>query len=232
MAYICKCMRKISEKIPSFLFGLSVGVIGAGLFFIFKLDDYFTKMDFSKNEIREISSTKINPETVVSEKQSISNNEKISKSEISKSNSKISNKENKLISSPDSLNIFNESIKLLTEELLAIKNVTLKDYDQTEKRSAKDSMLSAMSGIQESKSGPLYMIEFRKTPLNSKGYKMTRNRVLLYGINETDEIELIRYNSNFYLRCSGSVYKLEHTIEFHAFEKVSESELPEKSKIG
>jgi hypothetical protein len=49
-------MSKFREKVQIFVFGLSVGLLAACLFFIFKLDDFFRKIDFSVlNQKKNIS---------------------------------------------------------------------------------------------------------------------------------------------------------------------------------
>ena len=60
-------MSKFRDKLQFFVFGLSVGLLVACLFFIFKLDDYFRKIDFSilnqkKNISEEIITAKTEPE--------------------------------------------------------------------------------------------------------------------------------------------------------------------------
>ena len=67
-------MPKFREKIQIFVFGLSVGLLAACLFFIFKLDDYFRKIDFSilnqkKNISEEVVSVKSEKENIEGKKE-------------------------------------------------------------------------------------------------------------------------------------------------------------------
>ncbi|MFL5753606.1 MAG: hypothetical protein ACJ76F_09380 [Bacteroidia bacterium] len=43
-------MLKLGQRLQIFIFGLTVGLLIGCLFFIFKLDDYFTKFSFSNNK--------------------------------------------------------------------------------------------------------------------------------------------------------------------------------------
>ena len=115
-----------------------------------------------------------------------------------------------------------ENISILKEELIAVKNIRVKcDADVSSSKS--DSVLSEISGIQN-RSGDFMMIEFWKTPLNSKGYKMSRNKLVLYGANVQD-LDVVKLDNNFYLKNNNSAYRLEYSNEFKRMEAVTEREI-------
>jgi Sec-independent protein translocase protein TatA len=84
-------MSKFRDKLQTFVFGLSVGLLIACLFFIFKLDDYFRKIDFSilnqkKNVSEEVVPAKTEKETGEAKKDEKPQNKKTENSSSKKTN--------------------------------------------------------------------------------------------------------------------------------------------------
>lgn len=222
-------MGRFSQKVQVFIFGISLGLLIGCLFFIFKLDDFFTKVSlFEKDPKAKVHEEIVKEDnTPTPEKNNNSNKEK-KKTKVISTNSDsniISNysNENNVIVSED------ENINVLKEELIGVKNLYLKDFDANSGyKSISDSTLTAMSGITSNKKNDFYMIEFWKTPLNSKGYKMTRNRVLIYGIKEKEDLTLVKFNDNYYLKNNSEVFKLNYSADFKPMERVSENAILQK----
>lgn len=225
-------MLRFGQKLQIFIFGLTVGLLVGCLFFIFKLDDYFSKFSFSGNK----NTTKI-IEQVVSE--SDANKTPVKEDKVFKKpapknrpsgDSSIKENSGALTFENSSLQLENpETINVLKEELVGVKNIYLKDFDSNRNyKSSSDSLLSTVSGISEPKKTDFFMVEFWKTPLNSKGYKMTRNRVLVYGLTDKPDIALVKVSDNYYLKNNSMVYKLNYSTEFKPMERVTENAILEK----
>lgn len=60
----------------------------------------------------------------------------------------------------------------------------------------------------------IFVIEFWESPLNSTGYKMGKNKIVLYGIHSYEMVSLTRHNSQIYLKYFNELYPLEHTTSF------------------
>ncbi len=215
-------MAKFKEKISPFVFGVTVGLLIASSAFIFKLDEYIRNFQF-----REKSSfTSENPaeqELDVNEKQT----EKSPSSKNLKSKRKLSNQKTQL---PDSNSIVNfstatidENITVLKEELVGIKNIRIKT-ERDKLTTSKDSAIGKLAGIEEKSSGDFVIIEFWKTPLNSKGYRMSRNKVVLYGQPEQD-LEIVKLDDAFYLKNNFGIFKLVYSNDFKKMEPVNESSI-------
>jgi hypothetical protein len=226
-------MSKFSQKVQIFIFGASIGLIVASLFFIFKLDNLFSKVS-----IFESGTNATVHEEELSNKKADTNSVFISKDkkliEATKKNNLFeSNDSNRLSSRNGFVNddevYFSdeENINVLKEELLSVKNITIKDFDGNQ-NSKTDSVLYAESGIQPNSKTDLYLIEFWKTPLNSKGYKMTRNRILIYGIKENQDLCIAKIKDNFYLKNNTEVYQLNYSSDFKPMVKVNEESIIKK----
>lgn len=205
---------RFKYKIPPFVFGVSIGLLAGIAFFIFKIDDYLKK--FNKPDIDNI---KIVEQTITN-----SPSENKAKEE-SKSGKKASintkNSPNINYNEVDAL-LKEDDIKVAQEELLSVKNIKVIDLDTRTKR---DTLTGQLAGVTSSDYPNLFFVEFWKTPLNSKGYRMTRNRVILYGLSDFSNITIYKVDDNFYLKDDDVVYKISSGTEFKPMELVSDSQL-------
>ncbi len=207
---------RFKYKIPPFVFGVSIGLLVGVAFFIFKIDDYLKKIN--KPDIDNIKIVE----------QSVSNTSSENK-ESSKGDSKpkkkftvnTKNSPNINYSEIDAL-LKEDDIKVAQEELLSVKNIKVIDLDATSKR---DTLTGQLAGVTSTDYPNLFFVEFWKTPLNSKGYRMTRNRVILYGLSDFSSITIYKVDDNFYLKNDDVVYKISSGTEFKPMELVQDSNL-------
>ena len=205
-------MLKFKYKIPPFVFGVTIGLLIGIVFFIFKIDDYIKKI--SKPSIESI---KVTEQTVnnVSDKKEDKNADK--KSGINTKHSPNIN-----YSEVDALLNDENDITVAKEELLSVKNIKVIDLDGSKKQ---DTLVGQLAGVTSSDYPNLFFVEFWKTPLNSKGYRMTRNRVILYGLSDFSNITIYKVEDSFYLKNDEFVYKISAGTEFKSLELVSDAEL-------
>jgi hypothetical protein len=215
---------KFREKLQIFVFGVSVGLLAGCLFFIFKLDSYVRKFDMNLlTQKQNVSEQLVNPNKTDEENKAQDKNN--NKSNTKKENNG-SNKNQSLISFndvTDSSYINSDNYQVLKEELIAVKNIYVKTITPIEKTSSADSLAASLAGVITPAAEEFFMIEFWKTPLNSKGYKMTRSRLLIYGYPEKADLALIKRNDNYYLRNNNLVYKLNYSSEFKPMERTTET---------
>ncbi len=204
---------RFTRKIPTFVFGLSIGlIIGLG-FFIFKINDVFNRIkDSAKSQITVVEQTVKTDANDTEE--SIKNKERF-KINLNKS-SKVNYAE------VDSLINESSEINVATDELLAVKNVKVIRINPSDNDN--DSLAAEIAGIKENTTD-LYFIEFWKTPLNSKGYRFSKNKVLLYGFIDFNNVSLYDLDNSFYIKCSDQVYKLFYGADFKSLERVVDIEL-------
>lgn len=203
---------RFKYKIPPFVFGVSIGLLAGVAFFIFKMDDYLKKINKPN-----IDNIKIVEQTILN---TPSKNKEEKKSKKT-SDINIKNSPNINYSEVDAL-LKEDNIKVAQEELLSVKNIKVIDLDT---RSKKDTLTGQLAGITNSDFPNLFFVEFWKTPLNSKGYRMTRNRVILYGLSDFSSVTIYKVDDNFYLKNDDVVYKISSGTEFKPMELVQDSNL-------
>src|SRR5690606_28930961 len=126
----------------------------------------------------------------------------------------------------DSLTALKEdmNIKVATDELLSVKNIKVIKIGDNFSGSDKDSLIADLANVNESASD-VYVLEFWKAPLNTKGYRFSKNRIMLYGFVDCNDVVLYQLNNVYYIKASNQVYKLSYGGEFKPLERVSDSEL-------
>ena len=204
---------RLKRKIPTFIFGLSIGlIIGLG-FFIFKINDVFNKLKESNKGQVTIIQQPVKNVKIGSDKQK--NNKDRFKINLKRS-SKIDYVE------VDSLITEEDQFTIAKEELLSVKSLKVIKIGGGSNQS--DSLAAHLANVKENVSD-LYFVEFWKTPLNSKGYRFTKNKIMLYGFMDSNNILLYELESSFYIKSSDQVYRLFYGGDFKQLERVLDTEL-------
>lgn len=141
--------------------------------------------------------------------------------------SKTKSKDDSLNNNMDSSVVFkgpDSNIVVMTNQLVSVKSLPLKNIDsltnadKTNRKS--DSVIASMSNIDAEQDPHLYRIEFWQSPLNFKGYKMSKGKIVLYGINSNTTMRLVKWADEYYLVSNQNVYKVIYTDNYKPFEKV------------
>lgn len=234
-------MSSFKEKSYGFIIGILVGLIVAGGFFIFKLDDYFKELSFYKSVSNTFSSDSKTAEPNVPEVTTTKSNEvKKKKKEAVITVDK--NGEDEKIVNADSTKIAKDSLTLVNpnsdevvvrkDELLSTKTLDVINLDPVAKMNGKDSLLQKVSGIKDDRSSSKqYLnIEFWSSPLNYKGYKMSKYKLILYGVSSPDGLKIYRLEDVTYLKSSYFVYRLDATGEFKPYERITDESILNRLK--
>ena len=208
-------------------------LIGLG-FFIFKMDEYVKEFSFYKKlqhpePVVTVVEKKEEP-TANSQKPIVSSFKQI-KAPI-KNISTDTSKTKEIAAIKDSLKtdslktVFtdNEDVVVKKDELLNTKAYPVTELDAKADASKikQDSLLETVSGVKNENGYSSFTIEYWRSPLNYKGYRMAKNKIIVYGITPETEIKLFRLEKNIYLRMASSTYKLEYSNEFRQLEKITD----------
>jgi phosphotransferase system IIB component len=205
---------RLKRKIPSFVFGVTIGLVIGSAFFIFKINDLFDRVRLAASD--QITVIQQPVKVVDAEKDHSKKDGERFKINLGKK-SKIDYKE------VDSLLQNDESIIVATDELLSVRSVKVIQIGAN--TSGSDSLAAKLANVEESSANNLYFVEFWKTPLNSKGYRFTRNKVMLYGFSDFTNAVLYSIDNSFYLKSGDQVYRLFYSPEFKKLERVVDNDL-------
>lgn len=205
---------RLNRKLPTFIFGVSVGLIIGIAFFVFKINDLFDKL----------KSTAAEKITVVEQPIIQSSNETDSRNNKGKERFKIQIAKTPKVeyNEPDSLFESDAELTIATDEIISVKTVKIIKIGSTS--SGKDSLASKLAQV-EDVSSTMYFIEFWKTPLNSKGYRFSKNKIMLYGFVDFNNVLLYELDNSYYLKSSDQVFKLFYGSDFKKLEPVFDTDL-------
>ena len=70
-----------------------------------------------------------------------------------------------------------------------------------------------------------FIVEFWKSPVNYKGYKMGKNKIIFYGIEEPDWVKLYFLDENFYMEYGAVYYLLNQNPDFLTFSRIIDTSI-------
>lgn len=246
-------MSNFKEKSQVFIMGLMAGLIIAGGFFILKLDDYFKELNFYKNIAKSFhqdskngeATVKLEDKTPVKEKKSKDITTK-NKSISSIDSSNIIKEKTDFVLNADTLNSHltkdsllltassaSEDIVVRKDEMISSKTVEIINLNSgVNHLNSKDSLLQKVSGIKDDKNNTKQFIniELWQSPLNYKGYKMSKYKIALYGVSSLEGLKVYTLDEVIYIKNGGIVYKLENSSEFRPYDRITEENLISKFK--
>jgi hypothetical protein len=234
------------DKIQVFFFGLMLGLLIGACFFVFKLDSYFKELSFyksfSKNNFVKEVVVEAADENKSAEKKNSAPGFK-TKSRLNPGKSDTSNSvnvapvkqsvEHRDSVRPDSsVKTFEENIVVKKDEMIASKMLEIQTLPGIKDAASanSDSLLNKISGIKKETPGATYKVEYWMSPLNYRGYKLLKNKIILYGINPAENLKIYKIDGVVYCKNSSLVYKLDYSPEFRYFEIVSDESVIAKIK--
>ncbi|MCW3101908.1 MAG: hypothetical protein JWO09_348 [Bacteroidetes bacterium] len=241
-------MSNFREKAQVFIIGLSIGLLVAGAFFILKLDDYFKELNLVKKVSQGFSSPAPPPENTEKadspEKQEKKQTPKPSANKAEGAGDSVAAPEKTdLVLDADTLNMRGDSVNAIMaaeddivvrkDELLLTRTLEVNNLNlMASKPGSKDSLLQKVSGIKDDKPGSrqMFNIELWASPLNYKGYKMSKYKIVLYGIQSLDNAKLYRLDDVIYLKSAAMVYRLDYASDFKQYERITDEQITNKLK--
>lgn len=215
-------MSTISSKITFFIFGMFSGVVITSLLVLLLSDNISPGKFFKKITSRDTIVDKSvafydeQPKKIVPKaKPKVEQDDFFTDNQIEESSTIASNSESE--------------IQVSKDELINILSFPLKDLDRVEIKKSSDSLLQQFEGQAVNQDKRNYQIEFWKSPINYKGYKMIRNRIVVFGLDPAEQTTVIKYENQIFLKSGSIFYALKMTDEFEALKKTEEDT---KTKIA
>ena len=230
-------MQQFRDKLQVFFMGLMLGLLVGVGFFLLKLDDYFKELNFYKHiSLSQDATTKESDDSKSSQPNKNGSSNATYKAPLKM----ISPYPDSTDRSEQNVSQANQSstdtaqnhadIVVMKDELIGVKQLDVINNTLTASGNGvtnKDSLLQKYSDIRDDRNNPKqqYAIEYWHSPINYKGYKLSKNKVILFGITMQDEIALVKLDDGLFLKIQQVPYKLELNDDFRQFEKVSDESL-------
>ena len=239
-------MKGLGNKLMIFSLGILMGVIAGGaiVWFVFGSEgkniyifnnspkkEQAVESESDKNNIKSQKENykRSNSTAQSPEAESASNQMDLANTKEQNSNAGdfdfVENNKSKMDSgSANFLNeVSEEVIVVRKDELLYSKYVQLTDLNLgNESVSKRDSMLQYNAGIKEYPTNTSYIVEYWKSPINYKGYKTNKNKIVLFGLIEAEKPKLYKLGDEIYLKNNDKSYKIKKSADYSAYEVVTD----------
>ncbi|GAB4134706.1 MAG: hypothetical protein Fur0041_08230 [Bacteroidia bacterium] len=214
---------RFRDKMQVFFLGFLLGIVLGGGFFVLKLDQYVKELALYK------SLTEKNQDYENVTPDALQENNAVEPKKTRKKVTKAVNDSLVINENPsgDSTlpSVFEggdeDNIVVKKDQLIATRSIAVVMLSQDKNN---DSLIRTEAGIKD-ESGKQLTFEFWKSPLNYKGYKMSRSRVVLFGFGNEDVSGVVRFNGSTYLKTTAGVFRLENSSELRQLERVTDEGL-------
>ncbi len=234
--------NKILIFVAGLFAGLTIGVlfsvaIKALISQVKEVHISLNKINLQQNQLSQRLDSiqgKLLPETKKQDNKTTSQSPKSVASATSRASEANENNGSQDSNSTDELanaDVDDSDIIVMTNQLVSVLSVKVKTDDtaRENKKTAKiDSTIAAMSNVNNKTDNEDYRIEFWKSPLNYKGYKMSTGKIILYGISPVTPVSLVSLQGNYYILVNQSAYKIDFTDDYKPFERVTDKMLLKK----
>lgn len=112
--------------------------------------------------------------------------------------------------------ILEKNIIVAKDELLTSKRITIDNYNIFANNY--DSLLTENF----SKNNNEFVIEFWVSPIKYKGYRMNKNKIVLYGIYQYDSVFFMAKENNLFMNYQSQYYFLENSSDFNSFKPLKD----------
>jgi hypothetical protein len=245
-------MANFKDKLQVFFLGLLLGLLLGGGFFLFKLDQYVKELSIYKTFSHHDQAS--GPTADAETKNKDKNTSKYKPLSLSESNPQRSRQSDSIIAKngqgkqgmasadstkkSDSLAMQsdgNEEIILRKDQLLNARSLEFINVSPVASNTAasKDSLAARMAGVRDDHAGnarQFCTVEIWTSPLNYKGYKMNRNKIILYGLNDPESLKVYKLDEEIYLQNGALIFHLENTNDFRPYDRVSSEAVLSKLK--
>lgn len=111
-----------------------------------------------------------------------------------------------------------DNIVVRTDQMITFKNLAIEGFDI--KAQKKNEKLDSLLVEDYTKQGTTMRVEYWESPVNYKGYKLSQNKLMLFGIVPLNPLSLKVVGKSLYLKYQQNYYALEVSDEYRPFRKV------------
>lgn len=213
------------DKLQVFILGFLLGIVLGGGFFLLKLDSYVKELSFYKSLVDKDEKKDEELEKLKQEMDKPSKPAKNKKSTSSGSSAETQVSNDTVAGGDSTLPVvFNneaggDEIVIRKDELLGQKTLGITSLDQP-------AVPDSVSGKPAADHPQGYLtVEFWKSPLNYRGYKFSRNKLVIFGL-EVNELEgVFKSGNSTYLKSAIGFFRIEPSSDFRQLERVTDESL-------
>lgn len=113
-------------------------------------------------------------------------------------------------------------VSISTEKL--IHSVQYPIIYLVEEETSGDSTMADLLGIEEVQNNSIF-VEFWESPLNFEGYKLTKKKLVVYGLSPQVDYKMYKEGDSYFLSYQNVYYKMRETQDFLPLTQVSKQDV-------
>ena len=119
------------------------------------------------------------------------------------------------------------NIEVKKDRLIYVKSYTVPGIDifSGDNPGMLDSVLTDNKNSVQKKAKNILRVEFWKSPVNYKGYKKGKNKLVIFGLDQFDMISFKMLNKILYMKYISDFFQIDKTVEFKSLNPISNSQL-------
>ena len=119
-------------------------------------------------------------------------------------------------SDEDPLDVYSEDIHLAQDSLLGIRAYIIPNRKTEPDRGPALRQLDSLLGNsqRQDRQGNTIIVEFWLSPLNYQGYKMSHNKIIIYGLDQLESFSLHSDGNSYFIKYHEDYYPLSLAMEF------------------
>ncbi len=119
-----------------------------------------------------------------------------------------------------------DNIHVLKDSLLKVKTIHLK-FDRVGGSDTTRELDSLLGSTNYRKRNPhnIYYVEYWESPINLKAYKMTNNKIVLYGVDFIQATSFIIHNQQLFLKYINDFYPIEFTADYLPLDPLTDTDI-------
>ena len=109
------------------------------------------------------------------------------------------------------------------DKLIYTKTYTIAGYDKLNEKdqTSKFDSLLIDNNVKQNTTKNILFVEFWKSPINYKGYKIINNKLIIFGLDQLNDILFKTFNKSLYMKYLSEFYVMEIGQDFKPFIPVS-----------
>lgn len=125
-----------------------------------------------------------------------------------------------------------QHIRIAQDKLLYIRAFNLPAKKPETAQSQAIRQLDSLLGNNPKRPGPenMMLVEFWKSPLNYRGYKMSHNKLVVYGLDQVESFSLHSDGKTFFIKYFDNYYTVSLSLDFKPLTSMAEPPVPEEKQ--
>ena len=214
-------MKPKSLYIIFFVLGLFIGVFVGGALVTKQIEKFMVLTGLKdKSELTIVKPDSIKQETKNSKDVNNWNKSNVKNVQGSQITSvSPSNKDS--VQKADSANTEVSDVMIKKDKLLSTSHITFQvaSLEKRKKEMYLDSLL--IDDRTQIKYQSQLIVEFWNSPINYKGYKMSKSKLVLFGLEPIDDVIVKQIENSVYLKYGNRIYRLNFTDDFMPFQAIN-----------